>query len=85
MLPRRGIILRQDLNSVQTGELLDERRKRLDLGHLKGSRDTAGTVGRHESRGVAEYMVRTTGPRPQLTVTVVSEKAGTVRQTIDIR
>ncbi len=38
-----------------------------------------------ESRGVAEYMVRTTGPRPLMTVTVVSEKVGTVRRAIPPR
>ncbi|MBI4419314.1 MAG: hypothetical protein HY560_00670 [Gemmatimonadetes bacterium] len=55
---------------------------RTDLGHLKGSRDAQGDARRAESRRTVEYVVRVTGPRPAATVTVVSEKGGTVRQEV---
>jgi hypothetical protein len=59
--------------------------KRLDLGHITGSRDTAGPRGRHESRRSLEWVVRRTGPRAELRVVVVSEKGGTVRREVELR
>jgi hypothetical protein len=59
--------------------------KRLDLGHIKGSRDTAGPQGRHESRRSLEWVVRKTGPRAALTVVAVSEKGGTARREVELR
>lgn len=58
---------------------------RIDLGHLKGRRDTASPEGRHESRRRIECVVRKTGSRPELVLTVSSERGGTVERTLEIR
>ncbi|MFQ5704179.1 MAG: M14 family metallopeptidase [Gemmatimonadales bacterium] len=58
--------------------------RRSDLGSLRGSRDTQGRAGRAQSRRTLEYVVRATGRRPVLTITVSSEKGGTVRKEIAI-
>jgi len=51
-------------------------KKRIDLGHLKGSRDTRRRIGISESRRILEYIIRLTGPRPLFSITVRSEKGG---------
>jgi hypothetical protein len=69
---------------LQGAELLGGK-DRLDLGHLEGSRGTARTEGRHESRRTVDYVVRKTDGNGKITVTVVSEKGGTARRTLDLR
>jgi len=56
---------------------------RTDLGHLEGTRDL-GRSGVSELRRTLEYVVRVTGPAPQISLTVISEKGGTARRTIDL-
>ena len=59
--------------------------RRTDLGHLKGSRDTAGDAGRAESRTSAERLVPVTGARSSAVVSVVSEKGGTATRELTLR
>ena len=59
--------------------------RRADLGHLRGSRDTQGDSRRAESRRTIEYVVRVTGARPAATITITSEKGGTVRREVELR
>ncbi|HXV85735.1 MAG TPA: M14 family metallopeptidase [Gemmatimonadales bacterium] len=58
--------------------------KRVDLGHLRGSRDVPGSERGAESRRTLEYVVRATGSRPAAVVTVVSEKGGTARREVSL-
>ena len=60
-------------------------KERLDLGHIKGSRDTASHRGRVESRRHVEYVVKKTGGNSKITVTVVSQKGGKTRRTLELR
>jgi hypothetical protein len=69
---------------LQNAELLGGK-ERTDLGHLKGSRDTTRSVGRHESRRTVEYVVRKTGGDSKVTLVVVSERGGTARRTLYLR
>ena len=62
-----------------------EGRGRMDVGHLKGSREGGGPGAPTSSTGTVEYLVRTTGANPRLELTVVSERGGTVRQMIALR
>jgi hypothetical protein len=77
-VPVRGMI------KLQNAELLGGK-ERIDLGHLKGSRDTTRTEGRHESRRTVEYVVRKRGGDSSVTLIVVSEKGGTARRTLELR
>jgi hypothetical protein len=54
---------------------------RTDLGHLSGTRN-GGSAGTAEARRVLDYVVRATGRRPVLRLTVRSEKAGIAREDI---
>ena len=76
-VPVRATIELRDAELVSGG-------RRVDLGHLKGSRDTQGETGRAESRASAEWVVRVTGPRPTAVVTVVSEKGGTTMREVPL-
>ncbi len=69
---------------LQDAELVSGK-PRVDLGHVKGSRDTARPQGRHESRRTIDYTLRRTGGSPQLTLTIISEKGGTARRVLEIR
>jgi hypothetical protein len=60
-------------------------RERTVLGHIKGSRDTTSSSGRHESRRQVEYVVKKSGSNPSITVTVVSQKGGTAQRTLELR
>lgn len=60
-------------------------KERLDLGHIKGSRDTTSPVGRRESRRRIEWVVKKTGDKARVTLTVVSQKGGTVRRMLELR
>ncbi len=60
-------------------------RKRTDLGHIAGVRDTQRSTGRSEARRVLEYVVHATGPNARMSLTVSSEKGGTVRRDIELR
>jgi hypothetical protein len=71
------------LARVEDAELLAGK-KRLDLGHIKGSRDTTSSVGRHESRRRIEYIIKKTGDDPRVTLTVVSQKGGTTHRTLEL-
>ncbi len=57
---------------------------RAELGHIEGSRDTRGPAGTAQARRTLEWVVRITGNRPVLSVTVRSEKGGTVRRVISL-
>lgn len=57
---------------------------RADLGHLTGARDTRADDRRAESQALVTYVLRVTGPRPVATITIVSEKGGTVRREIGL-
>ena len=57
---------------------------RTDLGHLGGSRDTQGSTGRTESTRTVEYVLRVSGDRPSVVVTIASEKGGVVRKTVSL-
>jgi hypothetical protein len=57
---------------------------RTDLGHLLGSRDAQGAYGPAATRHTLEYVLRITGDRPSVVVTVSSEKGGVVRETIPL-
>ena len=69
---------------VQDAELITGK-DRLDLGHIKGSRDTTSPVGRHESRRRIEYIIKKTGDDPSVTLVVVSQKGGTTHRTLELR
>lgn len=69
---------------VEDAELITGK-QRLDLGHIKGSRDTTSSVGRHESRRRIEYIVGKMGSKPKITLTVVSQKGGTAHRTLELR
>ncbi len=58
---------------------------RVDVGHLKGTREGGGPGAPTSSAGSAEFLVRTNGGAAALEVTVVSERGGTVRRTIPLR
>ncbi len=58
--------------------------KRMDLGHIKGLRDTQSRAGTLESRRMLEYIVHITGPRPFFSITVHSEKGGVARRGIKL-
>jgi hypothetical protein len=58
--------------------------ERTELGHIAGSRDTQGSEGRADSRRSVEYVVRVTGSRPVLELTVFSEKGGVVRREVEL-
>ncbi len=53
--------------------------RRASLGHLQGLRDT-GSEGTGPTRRTIEYVVRRTGQRPAVVLTVTSEKGGVVRR-----
>jgi hypothetical protein len=76
-VPVRAIVELQDAELVSG-------KPRIDLGHVKGSRDTDRPQGRHESRRTIDYTVRRTGGSPRLTLTVISEKGGTARRVLEI-
>jgi hypothetical protein len=52
---------------------------RMDLGHLDGSRDNEGITRRN-----FEYVIKVTGKNPVATVTVQSEKGGTITKQISL-
>ncbi len=55
---------------------------RLDIGHLKGSRDGGGPGAPTSTTGSAEFLVRATGVRPEMSLAVISERGGTVRRRV---
>ncbi|MBI3081786.1 MAG: carboxypeptidase, partial [Gemmatimonadetes bacterium] len=58
--------------------------RRASLGHLPGLRDVGGQ-GPGETRRSIEYVVRRTGQRGAVVLTVASEKGGVVRREIPLR
>jgi murein tripeptide amidase MpaA len=55
---------------------------RADLGHLLGTRDTQGRTGTAAARRTFEYVVRSAGSDPRLSITVRSEKGGMTRMEV---
>ena len=62
-----------------------EGRGRTDLGHLKGTRDGGGPGAPTSSTATAEYLIRTSGGRAAMELTVASERGGTKRRTVPLR
>ena len=58
--------------------------RRASLGHVPGLRDVGGQ-GSGETRRRIEYVVRRTGQRPAVVLTVTSEKGGVIRKEIPLR
>ena len=58
---------------------------RIEIGHLKGSRDGGGSGAPDSTTGAAEFLVRTTGSNAAMELAVVSERAGTVRRAVPLR
>ncbi len=67
---------------VRDAELMSGAR-RASLGHLPGRRD-AGNEGIGQTRRTLEYVVRRTGQRPVVVLTLTSEKGGVVRREISL-
>lgn len=57
--------------------------RRADLGHIKGLRDV-GNEGTGQTRRTLEYVVRRTGAKPVVVLTIWSEKGGVVRKEIPL-
>jgi len=58
---------------------------RVDIGHLKGSRNGGGPGAPTSSIGSAEFLVRVTGANPAMQLAVVSERGGTQHRTVPLR
>ncbi len=58
---------------------------RIDVGHLSGARDGDSANVARSSTGSAEFLVRATGPAPEMSLAVVSERGGTTRRTVPLR
>ncbi len=56
--------------------------ERADLGHLMGTRDAQGRTGTAATRRSLEYVVRSTGDDPRVSITVRSEKGGVRRDEV---
>lgn len=65
-----------------TDAQLIEGSPREDLGHLEGRRDEGATFG---SQKTVTYVVKITGNNPKATITIQSEKGGTVRREISLK
>jgi hypothetical protein len=76
-VPVRAIV------EVKDSELVTGR-ERTELGHIAGSRNTASPIGRGESSRHLEYIVRKTGRNPTVTLTIISERGGTSRRTLNL-
>jgi len=72
------------LATLTNAELV-EGNGRVDIGHLRGTREGGGPGAPSSSIGSAEFVVRTTGGSAAMDVAVVSERGGTVRRTIPLR
>jgi len=70
------------LVDLKDAELISGK-KRVDIGHLNGKRGSQGDSA--DSKHTVEYIVRVTGKNPSVSVTVQSEKGGTVRKDIAVR
>jgi hypothetical protein len=68
-----------------TDAAFEEGNGRLDIGHLKGGRDGGGAGAPTSTTGSAEFLVRATGDRPEMSLAVVSERGGTVRRRVLLR
>ena len=58
---------------------------RVDIGHLRGTREGGGPGAPTSSTGSAELVVRATGDNPMISLAVVSERGGTVRRRLPLR
>jgi len=58
--------------------------RRLDVGHLSGSRDVSGAARLADARRVMEYVVRARGAGASATITVISEKGGVARRELKL-
>ena len=68
-----------------TGAEFVEGNGRIDIGHLKGSRDGGGPGAPTSTSGSAEFTVHTTSGSAAMELAVVSERGGTVRRVIPLR
>ncbi|MGD8330266.1 MAG: M14 family metallopeptidase, partial [Acidobacteriota bacterium] len=68
-----------------TGAEWVEGNGRVEIGHLRGSRDGGGPGAPTSSTGSAEFLVRATGADPAIELAVVSERGGTRRRTVALR
>jgi len=68
-----------------TGAEFVEGNGRIDIGHLRGSREGGGPGAPTSSTGSAEFIVRVTGDSPEMSLAVVSERGGTVRRRVLLR
>ena len=68
-----------------TGAEFVEGNGRIDIGHLKGSRDGGGPGAPTSTSGSAEFTVHTTSSSAAMELAVVSERGGTVRRVIPLR
>lgn len=71
----------RSLISLTDAQLI-EGSPREDLGHLEGRRDEGATFG---SQKTVTYVVKIIGNNPKATITVQSEKGGTVRREISLK
>lgn len=74
-VPVRSIITLTDAQLV-------EGNPREDLGHLQGRRDDGAAFG---SQKTVTYVVKITGSNPKATITVQSEKGGTIKKEISLK
>lgn len=74
-VPVRSIISLTDAQLV-------EGNSREDLGHLQGRRDDGAAFG---SQKTVTYVVKITGSNPKATITIQSEKGGTVKKEISLK
>ena len=58
---------------------------RVDIGHLRGTREGGGPGAPTSRTGSAELVVRATGDNPTISLAVVSERGGTVRRRLPLR
>ncbi len=71
--------------AVLTNAEFVEGNGRIDVGHLKGGRDGGGPGAPTTTTGSAEFVVRTIGNPPSMSLEVVSERGGTKRRVIPLR
>jgi len=64
--------------------ILTNGKKRTAIGHLKGSHDSELGTGTTESQKVLEYVVQVSGNNPVFSITIESEKGGTVKKEIKL-
>jgi len=77
-VPVRAIVALEDAELISGSA-------RTALGHIAGTRDAQGSSGPAAARRTLEYVVRTSGSRAEMALTVVSQKGGTVRRRIPLR